>query len=182
MNDITDKGTTTMRFLTLLSLITLLAASPAAAQIDIDMAFDPAEAAPGDFVTFTGSLVSMYQGNVEAEFELSASFKHYEIGPITTVLPVCGGQDLQLQLPIYIPHWMCGGDLTISLKVTSQGMSDTATAVLTIIDEVEAVAAAQEETDPTIALTGIGGEIIFSFSCNEVPISTDSFGALKTNW
>lgn len=162
------------RLATLLSLLTLLVAAPAVAQIDIEMAFDPGEVAPGETVIFSGSLISSFDFDLDAEFEFSASFNDYAFGPLTIELPVCAAQTMDFAVPLPVPSGMCAGDLAISVTVTAEGMSDTATATLTITGD--------EEANPAYALATFGRGIMFNFACGEVPTSVESFGTLKAVW
>jgi len=90
----------------------------AAAQIDVEMAFDPAEAAPGDMVTFSASLTNASEETVVADFEFSMSFDEHAFGPVVMRLAVCGGKDVQIELPLVIPAHMCAGELALSVTVT----------------------------------------------------------------
>jgi len=159
-------------FLTL--LLILFAVAPAAAEIGIEMAFDPAEVAPGDMVTFSASLTNSSEETVFADFEFGMTFNEHEVGPVLLQLPLSGGKDVQVEVPLMIPADMTAGDLAISMTVTVDGMSDSATASLTITGD--------NEGDPNAALAGLAAQIVSGFAAANVPTSMDSVGALKTTW
>jgi len=159
------------RLVALLSFLTLLIASPAVAQIDIEMAFDPDEVAPGDFVTLTGSIYSSYPEDLDAEFEFSASLNDCEIGPFTAVLEVCGGLVFEFSVPVYVPMGLRAGELTISITVTAEGASDTAVASLTISGKKGPV--------PPTALGAFVHDVVINYSCGGISNTVESFGTLK---
>jgi len=163
-----------LRLATVLPILILIAASPAAAQIDIEMAFTPAEVAPGEVATFTGSLDSSYEEAITAGFEFYMSFNDCEIGPFSLDLLVCPGQNTYIEFPMPVPASMPAGDLLVRVTVDANGMSDTATATLTVSGEAQ--------SDPTMTLRDFLTEIVFNMTCDEVPISVNSVGTLKAVW
>ena len=65
--------------LSLLSVFTILLAAPAVAQVEVDIAFDPAVAAPGDLVTFYASIANLGDAAVTADLEIMMSFAGFDI-------------------------------------------------------------------------------------------------------
>jgi len=113
-----------------LALLTLtLSAGAALACLDVELAFDPAEAAVGEPVTFFASIANLGDVPVDAELELSILWNDFELGPIPGMLPLAAGEELSAELGFiaFFP-----GSLTLTLTATAGTCSDTATATLVV--------------------------------------------------
>lgn len=154
-----------MKRMAMLFALVALCASAAVAQIDVDLAFDPTEAAPGDEVGIFMAIANLGDEAVVAEIELYATYNEYEFGPLTGNLPLAAGEEMSKEMVFIVPFVPESGDLVISVTATAGEYSDTAEAVLTII--VEEGGGESFENLPHFLLdelVGDGTEAIFSFS------------------
>lgn len=150
-------------------------ASTAFAQIDVEMAFDPTEAAAGDEVSFFVSVANLGDEAVLADLELTLSFGDFTVGPILGKLPLAAGEELSQELMLVVPALPTGGDLTIELTATAGEFSDTATATLTILGEGSGSTAQ--------GIQGLGDAIQQSLIAGgTVGAESSSFGELKVRY
>ncbi len=121
-----------MKKMVIASLLVLGLASVALAQIDVNMAFDPAVAAPGDQVTFFTSIANLGDEDVIADIAVTVAFADYTFGPVEGQLPLAAGQELSREFTFMVPPLPYGGTLTITVTATAGDFTDTATATLTV--------------------------------------------------
>ena len=163
-----------MNALVLLSVFSLVFAAPALAQVDVNVAFDPAVAAPGDMVTFYASVANLGDEAVTADAELMMSFGGFDIGPVTVPLRLAAGEELSVEIPVVVPMGIGGGDLVITVTASANGMSSSSTATLSISGETAG--------NPGAALAVLIGQVANGLANSTVPTSVESIGALKTTW
>lgn len=163
-----------MRNLFLTLSIVALFAAPAAAQVDVELAFDPASAAPGDMVTFYASVANLGDEAVAADLELMVSFGGFDIGPVTAQLPLAAGEELSLELPLVVPMVISGGDLVITVTATADGMSDSATATLSVTGNMVG--------NPSAGLAEIADQFATQLSSATTPAAIESVGSMKATW
>ncbi len=120
--------------LTLLSLCACaIGASAAMAQVDVNLAFDPTTAQPGDQVSFFASVANLGSEQVLADLALTVQVGAFKLGPIGGKLPLAAGQELSREISFVVPPLPMGGDLTITVTATAGESTDTASATLTVV-------------------------------------------------
>jgi len=124
-----------MRKMTMLlaSLALVAFAGAATAQVDVELAFDPTEAAPGDEVAFFASIANLGDEAADADVEIMVTYGEYEFGPLSGTLPLAAGEEISKEIVFLVPFVPEGGDLVITATATIGEYSDTATAILTIV-------------------------------------------------
>jgi len=160
-----------MKTLVIASLLVLGLATVAAAQIDVNMAFDPAVAAPGDQVAFFASVANLGDEDVTAAIDVTVSFADYTFGPVSGDLPLAAGQDLSDEFAFVVPPLPYGGTLTITVTATAGDFSDSATAALT-------VNVPQGGSGDPSNIDAVGQQLITALQ-GALPRDELSFGALK---
>jgi hypothetical protein len=154
-----------------LSLLILISASAALAQIDVELAFTPSVAAIGDQVTFFAAIANLGDTEVLAQIDLTISSGGLVVGPLTGLLPLAAGQELSTEFSFTVPPLAPEGDLTITVTATADGYSDTATATLTVTGTGGTEADAGELAD-------IGASILTGFQ-DVLPVQETTLGTVK---
>ncbi len=160
-----------MRTLALASLLILGLAGTALAECDVELAFSPDTAAAGDQVTLFASIANLGDEDAVADIELSVSFMDYEFGPFMAQMPLAAGEELSHEMMFMVPALPMAGTLSITVTATCNGMSDTATATLTV--------EAAEGATGFDGLGVIGPELISSFGGEPTSDEDATFGELK---
>ena len=124
-----------MRNLVLATIFVFGLAGAASAMCDVELAFSPDTAAPGDEVLFFASIANLGDEDAVATIDLTLTFMDYEFGPFTCDLPLAAGEELSRELAFIVPMVPMGGTFSITVTATCNGESDTATASLTIVTE-----------------------------------------------
>ena len=115
--------------------LSLLVASAAFAQVDVELAFDPAEAYPGDTVSFFAAITNLGDEAADMDLGMTFAWEEWEFGPFPGVLPLAAGEELSTEFDFMIPPFPFGGTLTITIVATAGEYSDTAIASLTILSD-----------------------------------------------
>ena len=140
------------RILLLATSIIALGAAAALAQVDVDLAFTPDTATPGQQVTLFASVANLSSEPVRANFVVSITLGKLATGDIPFVLPLAAGMERSAEIPLVVPPLPMGGTLVISVTASAGGATDTATASLTILS------GATKATDAT-ALRALGTRV-----------------------
>jgi hypothetical protein len=131
-----------MRNATTLLLATALlgaGASATLAQVDVNLAFDPSIAAPGQQVTLSASLANLAPTAVTVDFTVAVSYANLNTGAQHFTVPVPAGYTRSAQIPFVvpalpvIPQIPSTGVLDVSITATVGQQSDTAHATLTLL-------------------------------------------------
>lgn len=122
-----------MLHLTVATLLVAFAATAAVAQIDVELAFDPDVAHPGDTVMLFTSIANLGDEDVVADIEVSIEVMGEIFGPFGGSLPLAAGEELSREFAFIIPPLEESGDLTITVTATAGEWSDTASATLTVV-------------------------------------------------
>lgn len=160
-----------MRYLVLAASFVFGMAGAASAMCDVELAFSPDVAGPGDEVAFFASIANLGDEDAVATIDMTLTFMEYEFGPFSCDLPLAAGEELSRELAFIVPPLPMEGTFTITVTATCNGESDTATASLTI---------EPAEGDANFdGLAGIGPELIAGISGAPVADEATSFGDLK---
>jgi len=119
--------------LMLATLLSTLAATTALAQVDVELAFTPDEAAPGQQVTLFASIANLSSEPVHANFTVAIAFGMLSIPPMPFTLPLAAGLERSAEIPFVVPPLPMGGKLVVTVTATAAGATDTATATLNIV-------------------------------------------------
>jgi hypothetical protein len=106
----------------------------ALAALDLDIAFDPEEACPGDEVYFFFALENV--GGEEEMVELAVSFEidGQVFGPFTVEFPLAAGEEISHEGYFFIPPPVPPVSLVVTAEATDSDGTVTDTASLTILD------------------------------------------------
>jgi len=159
------------RFIVAPLLMSIGAAGGAMAACAVDLAFSPDVAAPGDEVTLFVSIANLGDTDEIADIEITVTFMEYEVGPLMGQLPLAAGEELSQELAFIVPPVPMGGTLTITVTATCGGMSDTATATLTI--DAPTGSAGFEGLD------GLGADLMSGIASSPVSVENTSLGGVK---
>lgn len=148
----------------LVSLLVALGAGAASAQVDVNLAFNPSTAAPGQQVTLFASIANLSSESVNSNFTVTMSFGDFSLPPLPFMLPLAAGFEKSTEVPFVIPPLPNGGTLTITVTAEAGGSTDTATASLTIASGLatgipNASSLLGFGTNVGNALTGNGGTV-----------------------
>ncbi|MEN8008222.1 MAG: hypothetical protein ABFS42_14470 [Candidatus Krumholzibacteriota bacterium] len=152
-------------------LVSLGLAGSAMAACDVELGFSPDVAAPGDMVTMFVSIANLGDTDEIADIEIMITFMGYEVGPLMGQLPLAAGEELSQECTFMVPPLPMGGTLSISVTATCGGMSDTATASLTI--EVPEGSAGFDGLD------GVGAQLLSDIASSPVGVENATFGDVK---
>ena len=108
-------------------------AGAALAQVDVELAFTPDRAAPGQQVTLFASLANLSSEPVRANFTVAITLGRLSTGAMPFVVPLAAGAERSAEIPFVVPMLPMGGTMTITVTATAGGATDTATASLTIV-------------------------------------------------
>lgn len=122
---------TRITWLTLTALC--LGATVALAMPDVEVAFDPGQAHPGDTVHFLYSLANVGTEGRLIAVATTVSFGEHTVGPFTRRIFLGAGQERAIEFDFIIPPMAPAGTLTISSTATDEDGSDTDTASLEIL-------------------------------------------------
>jgi len=128
------------RILLLATSVFVLGAGSAMAQVDVELAFTPDTAAPGESVTLFASIANLSSDPVRANFTVEIALGHLSTGPLPFTLPLAAGKERSVELPFVLPPVRMGGTLTITVTATVGEATDTATASLTIVTSAKTTA------------------------------------------
>jgi hypothetical protein len=124
-----------IRTLVMGALGLFLSAGLAAACPEVQVAFDPATAGPGDTVHFFSRLANDGTEAITASLDLTISFDDHQIGPFTQSVPLGAGFDHSVEFDFVIPPFAMPGTLGITVAASSDGCpTSTATASLEIVN------------------------------------------------
>jgi len=126
------------RLATLALSALVLSAGSALAQVDVEMAFSPDTAHPGDTVTLFASVANLGSEPALAQFSVTIALGELTFGPVQHPLPLAAGEEHSAEIPFVVPPVPFGGTLTITVTAESGIHSDTAIASLTIVTNIAA--------------------------------------------
>jgi len=163
-------------------LLTLVCtAGIAAAQVDVELAFDPPVAQAGDEVTFFSSISHLGSEATQADVELSFTIGEFEFGPMQGQVLLSAGLERSREFSFVAPPLPMTYTLTIHLSVTAGEFTDTTSATLTI----EAAAGGGlpfASKDAPAALRDLGEQLAGSLFDNTTAVQQESFGAVKERY
>ncbi|MFO7653484.1 MAG: hypothetical protein R6X25_06645 [Candidatus Krumholzibacteriia bacterium] len=114
------------------ALLLVAAATAAQAQIDVEIAFDPAVVDAGGDVTLFTSIENLGNEAVDATLEVTFAVDSYVFGPFTAVVPLAAGELLSHEFTFTAPLLPVDVMLTIDVVATAGEFTDADTATLTI--------------------------------------------------
>ncbi len=154
----------------------ILAASAASAQVDVELAFDPPTASPGDVVALVASMENKAPEEVMADLELSIVWGGFSYAVIANSVPIAAGAKVGGELPFFVPPFL--DQLTLSLTATVGELSDTATATLTVLGASKAASA------KTSVLRGLARDTATMLGAPQSSDATESstFGEIKRRY
>jgi hypothetical protein len=124
----------TNRTYVLTALAIILSTGIAFACPEVQVAFDPAQAAPGDQVHFFSRLANNGTEPLTATIEMSITFNDHTFGPFTHDVELGAGFDHTVEFDFLIPPFAQPGALTINVSASAEGCpASTATASLEIV-------------------------------------------------
>jgi hypothetical protein len=123
-----------MRTFLLTSLALVLGAGVTFACPEVQVAFDPAQAAPGDQVHFYFLLANNGTEAITATIETTIRFDDFTIGPISHPMELGAGFERTIEFDFTVPPPAAGGTLTIEVAASAEGCpTSTSTATLEIL-------------------------------------------------
>ncbi len=156
-------------------LLTMGLAGTAMAAVDMELAFSPDTAAPGDAVTLFTSIANMGDADEVVPFTVTITYGEFIIGPVEGSMALAAGQELTNEYTFLVPALPYGGDLVIEVSATTaDGVTTTASATLTIVVE------GTLDSNPTGDLTRIATDMAKSFGGDEDAI--ESFSRIKAEF
>ncbi len=158
----------------LASLLMVLGASAALAQIDVELAFDPEVAHPGDTVTMFTGIANLGDTDIMVDIELTLTLNEMDFGPFAGQLSLAAGEELSREFAFYIPPVPMDVTLGITVTATAGDYSDTATASLTIMG--------QEGDDGRETFDEIGQDILDALTGAAAPSNGKSMGQFKNQY
>ena len=141
---------------------------------EVEIAFDPAQAEPGETVHFFYSLANVGTEARLITLETTIAFDDFEIGPFTRRAFLGAGQEFVLEFDFRIPPPAPAGTLTISTTATDEDGSDTASASLEIVNPLVA--------DGDNVAQAMGAELVrngFQPPAKETAVQETTWGAVK---
>ena len=151
--------------------IVIFTAGSALAAVDVELAFAPDTVAPGDEVQMFSSIANMGDAETVADLEVTISFMGYEVGPLAGELPLAAGEELSQEFAFMVPPLPMDGTMMITISATADGVTNTATATLTIVADAGTVGFG--------GLDDLGDDLVKSLSSAPVGVQDASFGELK---
>ncbi len=118
--------------LALATTLITLGATGALAQVDVELAFTPDAAAPGEPVTLFASIANLSSEPGPVDFTVSIGFGMLSTGPLHFSMPLAAGVERSAEIPFVVPPLPMAGTLNITVTATANGATDTATASLSI--------------------------------------------------
>ena len=166
-----------MRKLTIPALLLLLTTCGAAqAQLDVELAFDPAEVYAGDTLHASASVANLGDVDVVADVAITITFDGVPYGPFTGELPLQAGQERGGMAEFTVPAVCWGFSLGIEVTVSAGGYSDTAAATLVVHAEPGGTAGPE-------AFAPLGVEMVDALLGDQpIAAETSSLGALKRSY
>ncbi len=152
-------------------MITIFAFGSALAAVDVELAFSPDTVMAGDQVSMFSSVANMGDTETVASIEVSITFMDYEVGPLAGDLPLAAGEELSQEMAFIVPPLPVGGTLVITVSATADGVTDTATAMLTVVADAGASGFS--------GLDDLGDTLINQLASEPAADTSASFGALK---
>ncbi len=104
------------------------------ADVALNIAFDPAQACPGDDVSFFFSLENVGADAEQVELSVMIDFNGTSFGPVVGTLELAAGEVVSDEVALVVPPLTAPGALTIDATATDSGGSVNDTASLTIND------------------------------------------------
>ena len=127
------------RALLLATSLLTVGASAALAQVDVNLAFDPNTAAPGQQVTLTASITNLASEDVTTHFTVSVSYAQFSTGVQRFSVQLPAGYTRSAVVPFVvpalpvIPQIPATGTLEVTITAQVGQQSDTAHATLTLL-------------------------------------------------
>lgn len=123
-----------MRTYVLTAIALILGTGLAVACPEVQVAFDPTQAAPGDQVNFFARLANNGTAPVTATIEMNITFGGHTFGPFTRDLELGAGFEQAIEFAFLVPPMAPPGTLTIDVAASAEGCpTSTAAASLEIV-------------------------------------------------
>lgn len=175
------------RTLTLLGALALAAALPAAAAnaaVDIQVAFNPAQANVGSRVTLSGSIQNLDSQPVTAAGTIAISVGNKNYGPFPARVRLGPSETRQASFTFIVPNWAAGKTVTLTVNASAGGVRETAAATLTVLGSVSR---AKDSTAPPTAQqeawtrTALAIPLSAVLGAEGIPVATQetTFSAVK---
>jgi hypothetical protein len=118
----------------MIALMLGLSAGLAAACPEVQVAFDPAQAGPGDVVHFFSRLANNGTEAITATLEITLTFADHTVGPFSRPVPLGAGFDHSTEFDFMIPAFAMPGTFSITVAASADGCpTSTATGTLEIV-------------------------------------------------
>src|SRR5262245_48653219 len=98
-----------IRIFAMIALALALSAGLAAACPEVQVAFDPAQAGPGDTVHFFSRLANTGTDPITANLEITLTFGDHTVGPFSRPVPLGAGFDHSTEFDFVIPPFAMPG-------------------------------------------------------------------------
>ncbi len=121
-------------FLAMLAVLAIMIPATAFAALDLDIAFDPEEACPGDEVYFFFALENVGGEEEMVEFAVTFEIDGDTFGPFTGEFPLAAGEEISREGYLFIPPFVPPVSLVVIVEATDSDGTVTDTASLTILD------------------------------------------------
>ena len=175
------------RTLTLLGALALAAALQAVAAnaaVDIQVAFNPAQANVGSRVTLSGSITNLDTQPVTAVGTIAISVGSKNYGPFPARLRLGPAETKQGEFTFIVPNWAAGKTVTLTVNASAGGIRETAAATLTVLGSVSR---AKDSTAPPTAQqeawtrTALATPLSAVLGAEVLPVATQetTFSAVK---
>jgi hypothetical protein len=112
----------------------LLVPAGALAAVDLDIAFDPTEACPGEDVQFFFALENVGGEDTIVELAVTFAWDGEEYGPFVGQVHLPAGGEISKEIAFRIPPPVPPGTLTVTVEASDVDGTVTDTAELTILD------------------------------------------------
>ena len=123
-----------IRIFAMIALMIALSAGMAAACPEVQVAFDPAQAGPGDVVHFFSRLANNGTEAITANLEITLTFADHTVGPFSRPVPLGAGFDHSTEFDFMIPAFAMPGTFSITVAASADGCpTSTATGTLEIV-------------------------------------------------
>ena len=169
-----------------LALAATLSPAVANAAVDVEVAFDPAQASPGTRVTLSGSIQNLDSQPVTAVGTIAVSVGDKKYGPFPARVRLGPSETRQGEVTFIVPNWAAGKTVTLSVRAVAAGSVETASATLTVLGPVTS-ATDKDAGAPSPAQAGVRVQqllatpLIAALGGEEVPVAAQetTFSAVK---
>src|SRR5262245_24696771 len=147
-------------------------AVPAFAAVDVQLAFTPSTAPAFSTVTLSVSVTNRGTTTVTAAVGVSVSTRGFTLGPARGHLSLAAGQTRSRDMRFTVPPVGTGTSITLKVTGSAGGVTDTATATLTV-----GASSLREATDS--ALRDVPNEVLAALGAAPTSVESKTFASVK---